>query len=1078
MDQHFRSEDYYNAKVIDEIIHNDKSHIVAEFKDYLIKGDISEFLQQYYNKKDSLFLLPKIYEYYINCSVIFPNYVILPESKYIYNSIQKKQRVIDIQQEQEDKEQNLKKGLIEQEKQPTVFNSQAFDSILNQTDTSGVKQYFGISLNGSKSGEEPEVMKIINDIDSTEKNIDIYNKNKKNKINVCQLKKGKNINIIHCLNNVTLNQDGYIQKFKNIFYNKKKNKTFFERKNNILKNNLKYNFRKITDNNNNHKMRVNYSSQITGIDSFNNQMKKIFDLKRKESKNRAKKNTHEKENEKISSKNNSQIFSSIKSKEKSNKYNNKCKDNFSENYSINRNIIKNIKKGTKNKEIINRNNIILNFHKNIKNSLHNPFRNLTQSINTINSYKTKSKKKSKSKGKGNQTTRNKYDNISIYINSNKNNISNNYQSIDCNKNYNKINNTFKKKIINSFLLNDTNKKKQKAKYKNMLIQRDNKESFINSIIIKDINIKDNNINNEKIINENYDKDNDINNNNLIINNNQKSLKSNDNINYFWPYKNNEKSNSLNNKKIRPSNSYNNNNNKFSSTKKLYINSYRDKPKYSISNINAIIHKKLNSVSKIPISFPENKILINNKINYNKNSRENSNKNKIKEKLNNYFDDNHSSKEINNCNSIQIKNNQDNNNNSKNINKNEVIPSNNLKVKKKEKNKSNKIRNSIFNFEKNLSKKKSEKNVNIFEIFKPKNSSKNLSNKSGNIKKNEYGPLSARETNKYQNNSEMIELLTSKIQTMKKSIKETSDKDSYSISSIFKKKRMPTGCEYKIKKIKKSEEFTEKKTRNKNNDSNYIETTNSNAGINGNVINNIINNILQINLLNTNKNNLECDKLMKTFEKFKKPTNSFIGINNNNASNYNNSINNNIGSKKESKRKIKHEKCKSILNNNYGNNFNIEINNLDIHNKKIVNNLNNKFQNNNIKNVNINFNNYTNNYNYKINPINNNINNFNKINNGNMNFNNSNLNKGKSNSLKMITNGKPLNKKENHLKGIPINGFETIVNKKNNTRNYNIPMSFTDRVKQNNTYSTSSIINNKTNSNKYKKINNINKRVYK
>ena len=95
-------------------------------------------------------MLPKIYEYYISCSVIFPNYVILPESQYIYKNIQRKQRVIDIQQEQEDKEENIKNGLIEQEKEATIFNIQAFDSILNQTDTSGVKQYFGISHNVSK----------------------------------------------------------------------------------------------------------------------------------------------------------------------------------------------------------------------------------------------------------------------------------------------------------------------------------------------------------------------------------------------------------------------------------------------------------------------------------------------------------------------------------------------------------------------------------------------------------------------------------------------------------------------------------------------------------------------------------------------------------------------------------------------------------------------------------------------------------------------------------------------------------------------------------------------------------------
>ena len=93
--------DFYNIKIINEIICNESTHIVAEFKDYLINGDTSEFLQKYYFLKESKECLPKIFEYYDSCSVIFPNYVILPESKYIYKNIQRKQRVIDNQQDLE-----------------------------------------------------------------------------------------------------------------------------------------------------------------------------------------------------------------------------------------------------------------------------------------------------------------------------------------------------------------------------------------------------------------------------------------------------------------------------------------------------------------------------------------------------------------------------------------------------------------------------------------------------------------------------------------------------------------------------------------------------------------------------------------------------------------------------------------------------------------------------------------------------------------------------------------------------------------------------------------------------------------
>lgn len=104
------SKNDFNIRMIDDILNNESTHLVAEFKDYLIMGDITEFLQKSYSMKEVKKYLPKIYDYYNSCSVIFPNYVVLHESKYIYKSIRKKQKVIDNQQEQEDKKEKLKKG--------------------------------------------------------------------------------------------------------------------------------------------------------------------------------------------------------------------------------------------------------------------------------------------------------------------------------------------------------------------------------------------------------------------------------------------------------------------------------------------------------------------------------------------------------------------------------------------------------------------------------------------------------------------------------------------------------------------------------------------------------------------------------------------------------------------------------------------------------------------------------------------------------------------------------------------------------------------------------------------------------
>jgi thymidylate synthase len=48
------SEDDYNRRMIEDILSNENTHLVAEFKDYLIMGDITEFLQRPYNSHGSM----------------------------------------------------------------------------------------------------------------------------------------------------------------------------------------------------------------------------------------------------------------------------------------------------------------------------------------------------------------------------------------------------------------------------------------------------------------------------------------------------------------------------------------------------------------------------------------------------------------------------------------------------------------------------------------------------------------------------------------------------------------------------------------------------------------------------------------------------------------------------------------------------------------------------------------------------------------------------------------------------------------------------------------------------------------
>ena len=227
------SKNDYNIRMIDDILNNESTHLVAEFKDYLIMGDITEFLQKAYNIKECQKYLPKIYEYYNSCSVIFPNYVNLHESKYIYKNIRKKQKVIDNQQEQEEKQEKIKKGNIKLENNEVFFTTKTFNSILDQTNTSNVRLFFGIN-DKIDANETPN--NIVEKLEKAEKEAI------KRKINLVKNYKNSRPINNNMENNTNINTNTNTNN-SNIFNNNskiyKKNKTIKER-NKSNNNNLHY----------------------------------------------------------------------------------------------------------------------------------------------------------------------------------------------------------------------------------------------------------------------------------------------------------------------------------------------------------------------------------------------------------------------------------------------------------------------------------------------------------------------------------------------------------------------------------------------------------------------------------------------------------------------------------------------------------------------------------------------------------------------------------------------------------------------------------------------------------------------
>ena len=184
--KYYNNNSKFNIMKIDEIINNEKSHLVAEFKDFLVMGDMGEFILKYYNKKEIDAIYKQILDYYNENLFIFPNYVALYESKYIYNNIQKKQKIIDIQEELNDNKDQKNKNEKKEKQDPNkVFSVKEIDSILNETNTSGIRKYFGISDNSvTENGinkNEQQIFELIEKINVMEKNS--INDNKENNNN-------------------------------------------------------------------------------------------------------------------------------------------------------------------------------------------------------------------------------------------------------------------------------------------------------------------------------------------------------------------------------------------------------------------------------------------------------------------------------------------------------------------------------------------------------------------------------------------------------------------------------------------------------------------------------------------------------------------------------------------------------------------------------------------------------------------------------------------------------------------------------------------------------------------------------
>ena len=459
---------FYNAKMINDILYNEKTHYVEMFKEYLLYEDYNEFLRQYYHKTLVKIKLTKILNFYEKYSKIFPNYTALKESKYFYKNIKRKQKVINQINENKRNENSIDNSYSSSYNK-TIFNSRVINSIYTGHNTITINK----NNENSSTIDNKSICDFINNISNLEKETDKMQEKKK------KLKKEKNININ------TFKNDGPIifKKLSNLLVNSSNMYSNNSNNNSIMKNKIKIDFKNnnFIDKNmsiNNYKIISNPYNYISKQKSFSNiiypNQKKYTSIKH---------SNYQKQN--INNINNSIIHESNKQQAKKN--------------STNKNI----------------NNIKRFMHNSNQNNLRNyldyeKYKKILLSTNSTNTPKMITERVFSSPGKSKNIKYKKKKSIS------------NSRKISEKKN----NDEFMKRNSSSFAFNKTKKNssnnsilKNEKKLFKCQINKANKRRLINNFNPDSINkFYNNNISNLSTKNRNTRKNNTFNNKNKIVNN--------------------------------------------------------------------------------------------------------------------------------------------------------------------------------------------------------------------------------------------------------------------------------------------------------------------------------------------------------------------------------------------------------------------------------------------------------------------------------------------------------------------------------------------------------------------------------
>ena len=269
----------YALNVIDNIIFNERSHIVSTFKDYLILDDEFEFLKRYYNSKESKIRLKNFLNYYAKNKRQIPNYSSLKEAKLILKNIFNKNLMAE-NLEKSIKQRKVKKNVNSIESlSNTIFNSKVYDSIINDSENClSIFSYDKDSLcngNSSRNKNEDSINKLVNHFEELDKEITFSfgNNNNKDKIQKLDFALIKNIDLEE--NNYQTDRLKNTQKSQNIYKKKKTPNNSINRRKNIIYNSTKTQKDFYIKKNNENVDYINYKNLVLYSENHHNPVKII-----------------------------------------------------------------------------------------------------------------------------------------------------------------------------------------------------------------------------------------------------------------------------------------------------------------------------------------------------------------------------------------------------------------------------------------------------------------------------------------------------------------------------------------------------------------------------------------------------------------------------------------------------------------------------------------------------------------------------------------------------------------------------------------------------------------------------------